>query len=430
MRCDVAAHPSNRPITQENIASTEFWQLLDGETQEALEIVAPVLPFRTNSYVLSRLIDWDSAPDDPIYRLTFPHRDMLEPSEYERLRDVRRRGSPAEFALAVTEARAHLNPNSQGQSTLNVPLLDGRRMAGVQHKYHETALLFPAAGQTCFTNCTYCFRWAQFVGDPDLLFAAPDTSELVEYLRRTPEVTDVLVTGGDPMTMSARRLQDYIEPLLAPDLEHVQNIRIGTKAPASYPLRFFAEEDSDDLLRLLERVAKVRSLALMVHISHPVELSTLEAEEAIERLRNTGAVIRTQAPVLRHINDDPAVWAELWSSAVRLGITPYYMFVGRDTGAKAYFELPLVKVHEIYQEAYSKVTGLARSVRGPVMSATPGKVRVLGVQEVDGERVFVLDYLQARDPSLVRRPFFARYDPEATWFDQLRPLEGDEFRLL
>ena len=97
------------------------------------------------------------------------------------------------------------------------------------------------------------------------------------------------------------------------------------------------------------------------------------------------------------------------------------MFVERDTGARQYFEVPLVKAWEIFQSAYQQVCGLARTVRGPSMSAFPGKIRIAGVSEIAGEKVFVLEYLQARDPDLVLRPFFARFDPNAKWYTDLEP---------
>nr|WP_255216860.1 hypothetical protein [Pseudenhygromyxa sp. WMMC2535] len=109
-----------------------------------------------------------------------------------------------------------------------------------------------------------------------------------------------------------------------------------------------------------------------------------------------------------------------------LGCVPYYMFIERDTGPKGYFEVPLVRAWEIFRDAYSQVSGLARTVRGPSMSAFPGKVAIDGVTEVAGEKVFALQFLQARDPSWVRRPFFAAYDPEASWLGDLRPAFGRE----
>lgn len=99
----------------------------------------------------------------------------------------------------------------------------------------------------------------------------------------------------------------------------------------------------------------------------------------------------------------------------------------RDTGPQDYFAVPLARGYEIFRDAYASVSGLCRTVRGPSMSATPGKVCVDGITEVAGQRVFVLHLIQARDPELVGRPFFARYDPRATWLTDLRPAFADRF---
>jgi hypothetical protein len=138
-------------------------------------------------------------------------------------------------------------------------------------------------------------------------------------------------------------------------------------------------------------------------------------------------VIRTQAPLIRSINDTAATWRSMWRSQVRAGMIPYYMFVERDTGPRDYFAVPLARAHEIFRDAYAGVSGLCRSVRGPSMSATPGKVCVDGIADVAGTRVFVLRMLQARDPALVGRPFFARFDPRATWLTDLEPAFADRF---
>lgn len=107
-----------------------------------------------------------------------------------------------------------------------------------------------------------------------------------------------------------------------------------------------------------------------------------------------------------------------------LGAVPYYMFVERDTGPKRYFEVPLARAYEIFSDACQRVSCLARTVRGPSMSATPGKIAIDGVAEVRGEKAFVLKVLQGRDPAWSNRVFFARHDADATWLDQLRPAFG------
>ena len=238
----------------------------------------------------------------------------------------------------------------------------------------------------------------------------------------------MLITGGDPMIMGAPVLRRYLEPLLEPGMEHIESIRIGSKSLAYWPQRFVTDPDADDTLRLFEQVvASGRALAFMAHFSHPRELEPPLVAEAVRRIRSTGAVIRTQAPLIRTINDEPGIWAAMWRAQVRMGMVPYYMFVERDTGPQDYFAVPLAAACEIFSEAYRQVAGLCRTVRGPSMSATPGKVCVDGVTEVSGQKVFVLHMIQARDPGLVGRPFFAHYDPSATWVTDLGPAFAARF---
>ncbi|MFM0736489.1 lysine 2,3-aminomutase [Paraburkholderia xenovorans] len=415
-----------RPYTRQTIRQAPQWALLAAEQQQAVEVVSRVLPFRVNPYVLSELIDWDKVPDDPIYRLTFPHRDMLRENEFAALADLLAGGAPeSDIERVVHGIRMRMNPHPAGQMTHNVPYLDGVPLNGVQHKYRETVLFFPSAGQSCHAYCTFCFRWPQFVGMDELKFDARASHDLVEYLKRHRDVTDVLITGGDPLVMNARSLAEYLEPLLVPELAHVQNIRIGTKSVAYWPQRFVSDKDSDDLLRLFEKVVKSgRNLALMGHYNHPREIQHPIAQQAVRRIIATGATLRIQAPLIRHINEDPAGWADLWTTGVKLGAIPYYMFVERDTGPSDYFKLPLARAYEIFQAAYRTVSGLARTVRGPSMSAFPGKVMVDGIVEIAGEKVFALQFLQARNPEWVRRPFYAKFDPQATWLDELVPAFG------
>jgi L-lysine 2,3-aminomutase len=413
-----------RAVTAANITANPFWSRIPAELREAIQVVSRVLPFRTNDYVLRELIDWDDLPGDPLFQLTFPQREMLDPGEYAEIRDLLRAGAPREeITRTANRIRLGMNPHPSGQREHNVPRLDGRQLPGLQHKYRETVLFFPSQGQTCHAFCTYCFRWAQFVNLPELKFETAETDGLVAYLKAHPEVSDVLITGGDPMIMSARMLRRYIEPLLVPELAHVRNVRIGTKAPCYWPQRFVTDPDADDVLRLFEEVVgSGRHLALMGHYSHPAELAPEIARECVRRIRSTGAEIRVQAPVVRHVNDDPDLWVELCNTSTLLGMIPYYFFVERDTGPKGYFELPLVEAHEIFVSAFRRLSGLARTLRGPIMSATAGKVRVLGITNAPGRSLLVLDYLQARDPSWVGRPFFAEMNPRATWFDQLSPI--------
>jgi KamA family protein len=396
---------------------------LSATERMAIKAVGMVLPFRTNSYVVDTLIDWDAAPDDPIFRLVFPQANMLDAADVNRIACLLTSGAPeAELRRAIHEIRMRLNPQPAGQLALNVPDLGEEPLPGVQHKYHETVLVFPKQGQTCHSYCTYCFRWAQFVDEPGLKMATSDIDRITHYLREHRGVTSVLITGGDPMIMGAGVLRRYIEPLLGSGLDHVESIRIGSKSLAYWPQRFVTDPDADDTLRLFEQVvATGRTLAFMAHFSHPRELEPEIVAEAVRRIRGTGAVIRTQAPLIRTINDDAGTWSGMWRTQVRMGMIPYYMFIERDTGPQEYFAVPLARAYQIFRDAYRCVSGLARTVRGPSMSATPGKVCVDGITELAGQRVFVLHMIQARDPGLVGKPFFARFDPDATWISDLEP---------
>jgi len=128
---------------------------------------------------------------------------------------------------------------------------------------------------------------------------------------------------------------------------------------------------------------------------------------------------------MNHINNKSDIWAEMWKLQVKLGCIPYYMFVARDTGAQDYFAVTLDNAWKIYRNAYKQVSGLARTVRGPSMSAGPGKIQILGINEISDEKIFVLRFLQGRNPDWVGKPFFAKYDEYATWLSDLEPFDGE-----
>lgn len=402
-------------------------QFLTQEQQNEIRVVGTVLPFKVNEYVVNELINWNKVPDDPIYTLTFPHRNMLKPHHFEAVDNALKNQIPKEeLKTLLHEIRMELNPHPAGQMEYNVPELNGEKLSGIQHKYRETVLFFPTQGQTCHAYCTFCFRWPQFVGETELKFAMREVDLLKDYLRQHPEVSDVLFTGGDPIVMSTKNLKTYIEPLLTDELPKLQTIRIGTKSLSYWPYRYTTDSDSDELLELFEKVtASGKHLAIMAHFNHYNELKTDAVKKAILRIRSTGAEIRTQSPVMRNINDNPWVWSKMWKMQVKMGCIPYYMFIARDTGAQHYFSVNLYRAWQIFRKAYQSVSGIARTVRGPSMSAGPGKIQILGTAMAGEERVFVLRFLQGRNPDWVTRPFFAKFDPEAIWLNDLKPAFGN-----
>ena len=413
-------------FTLQNFRSIPQMRMINESIKRDIEIVGRVLPFKTNHYVINELIDWDNVETDPLFMLNFPQRGMLTKSHYETVANlIDTQTGRQTFDKVIENIRLSLNPNPAGQEH-NVPYMGEIKLKGIQHKYPETVLFFPSQGQSCHAYCTFCFRWPQFSGMNELKFAMKEGELLFNYLRLKKGVTDVLFTGGDPMIMSAAILESYILPLLGPDFEHIHTIRIGSKALSYWPYRFLTDDDSDRIIELFQKIVNAgKNLSFQAHFNHPRELSTESVSLAIKRIRSTGAQIRTQSPVLRNINDKPEIWSEMWRKQVDLALIPYYMFIARDTGSKEYFELPLEKCWQIFRRAYRQVSGLCRTVRGPSMSDHAGKIQVLGVSEVRGEKVFVLRFIQGRNPKWVHKPFFAKYDPKATWFDQLKPAFGE-----
>jgi KamA family protein len=403
-------------------------QNVSDEIIKSIEIVGSVLPFKTNNYVIDNLIDWNDIPNDPMFKLTFPQKDMLIPEHYEKMKSVIDSGADKSKIKEVSnEIRLTLNPHPAGQLEHNVPMIEGEKLFGMQHKYRETVLFFPSQGQTCHAYCTFCFRWPQFVGMEDLKFASKEAEHLVKYVREHKEVTDVLFTGGDPLIMKTKHLENYIRPLLESDLPNLRHIRIGTKALGYWPYRFLTDDDADDLLLLFEEVKRAgKHLAFMAHFNHPVELKGDAVAEAIKRILKTGAVIRTQSPVLKHINDSYKIWADMLKKQVALGCIPYYMFVARNTGAQHYFSIPLIEAWKIFRETYQSVSGICRTLRGPSMSCLPGKVQILGVADVKDEKVIVFRMIQGRNPNWAARPFFAKFDDVAIWYTDLKPAFGEE----
>ena len=393
-----------------------------------IEVVGEVLPFKANNYVVDELIDWDNFENDPIFILTFPQKDMLSAKHYDRMAELIKSGaSRPEITKAANQIRMDLNPNPAGQ-VHNVPELNGEKLVGIQHKYNETMLFFPTQGQTCHAYCTFCFRWPQFTGIDELKFAMKQVDLVIAYLRENPQITDLLFTGGDPMVMKSKMFENYIDAILAADIPNLKTIRIGTKTLGYWPYRYTSDDDAQQLLDVFKKIAdNGLNLSIMAHFNHINEMSTEAVAQAVKNIRATGAVIRTQSPLMKHLNDDADMWARMWRKQVDMGMIPYYMFIARETGAQEYFAITLEEAWNIFRKAYSQVSGVCRTVRGPSMSANPGKVQVAGITEINGEKVFVLNFIQGRNNEWVGQPFFAKYDAKALWLDDLKPAFADKF---
>jgi L-lysine 2,3-aminomutase len=411
-----------------NFRKIEYLKYIDPKIIEDTEVVAKVLPFKTNNYIVDYLIDWKNFEDDPIYILTFPNRDMLLPEHFRRVRQAMRANiAPGELTKIVNEIRLELNPHPANQAS-NVPSLEGQPLMGSQHKYRDVILFFPSEGQSCHAHCTFCFRWPQFVKDLDLQFSMREVDLLTEYVSKNEDINEILFTGGDPLIMSPRTISRYLDVIFKAEIPHLKTIRFGSKSLTFWPFAFLPgfSEEAEEMLAMFRRIIdQGYHLAFMAHFNHPNEMNNAIVQEAIHNIQATGATIRTQAPLLRTINDAPEIWSELWQKQVALGMIPYYMFVERQTGPFDYYSLPLSEVYHIYQEAIRSSASFAKTVTAPVMSASKGKVQIMGTinNPSDNEKYFILQYVRHRDHTKTFKPFLMRYDTTSTWVDQLEPVE-------
>ncbi|GAA3400004.1 KamA family radical SAM protein [Paenibacillus hodogayensis] len=336
--------------------------------RKRLKAITEKFVFRVNDYYLN-LIDW-TDPNDPIRKLVIPNEGELQ--EYGRW------------------------DASDEDTNYVVP--------GCQHKYRTTALLI--VSEVCGAYCRYCFRKRLFRND--VKEALSDVEPGLEYISRHPEINNVLLTGGDSLILATPKLRSIFERLRA--MEHVKIIRLGSKLPVFNPMRIY--EDKELLATIREFSSAERRIYVMAHINHPREI-TPEAKRGFEALHEAGAIVVNQTPVLRGINDDPAVLGELLDQLSWAGVTPYYFFINRPVAGNRDFVLTLEEAYRIVEEAKARTSGLGKRVRLS-MSHTSGKIEILAIE--DGKAY--LKYHQSRDN---RYGTFMALDcpKDASWFDDL-----------
>ena len=271
--------PSSRykALSAKHLDEIPQLERLSADDRFAMKVVANVLPFRSNRYVIDNLIDWDRVPDDPLYQITFPQRGMLEEGDFLHMADMMRRdASASEIKAGAHEIREKLNPHPAGQRELNIPKVAHETVQGLQHKYRETVLFFPSQGRRATPTAPSASAGPSSWATTTSRSSPRRRTGLHDYLAAHPDVSDLLVTGGDPMIMKTAVFAHYLEPFVEdPRLAHVQDIRIGTKSLTFWPSRFVGDDDADDMLRLLEKIVKAgKHVAIMAHFNHWRELET------------------------------------------------------------------------------------------------------------------------------------------------------------
>lgn len=216
---------------------------------------------------------------------------------------------------------------------------------GLTHRYPDRVLLLVT--NICSMNCRHCTR-RRLVGDTDVDMPEDNVSAAIEYIRSTPTVRDVLLSGGDPFVLPDARLRSILERLRA--IPHVEIIRIGTRTPVVLPQRI-----TDDLVGMLK---EFHPLWVNVHFNHPKEI-TAEAKAACERLANAGIPLGNQSVLLRGINDDPIVMKKLVHKLMTVRVRPYYIYQCDLSLGISHFRTSVAKGIEIIESLRGHTTGLA-----------------------------------------------------------------------
>ncbi|WP_216909456.1 KamA family radical SAM protein [Synechococcus sp. CCY 0621] len=348
---------------------------------------------------------WLSLPqeDQPAVAAARERFPFLVPTGYADLIDWNDPGDPLRQLLMPTAAEdspdGSLDTSGEALSTI-VP--------GLQHKYEQTAVFLLT--EACAGHCRYCFRRRLMSRDVMTKETIEDLEAAVAYVAAHPEVENVLLSGGDPMICSTRRLERLFEALSP--IRHLWQLRISTKLPAFLPSRFSTDPA---LLALLHRLRTRFQIVVQCHFDHPREI-TPAAERAIEALRESGCLLTAQIPLMKGVNADVDVLTELFKRLHRLGVLPQYLFHPRPVQHATHFQLPLL-------DGLALVEAVRRRCNGPVkrfryiLTHADGKLELVGqLPGRDGE--LVCRWHQVRRGITREGLHLAQITPETTWLQQ------------
>lgn len=373
---------------------TKYYDRLSKAQQDDFDLLSNIFYFKTNNYVLDNLIDWDNLEEDPMFRLNFLHKNILSEQDYQHLLSLYQAGASIKVLQPFIELIRKKTIPQIPYDEKCFPTSGGERIKGLYRSFNNVISLFPDPMlKTCHAYCSYCFRWIAFNNTEVQSYTSyKDPQTPVEYLKANPEINETLFTGADPLTLTAAKIQEYVDPLL--EVDSVKTIRFNTKALTWWPFRFTTDKDAENILDLFRHiVASGRTLTFCAHLTHVKELQNDHVIEAVKNIQATGAQIICQGPVVEGINDTIEDWVNLWSQEVALGLQPYYMFVELNHNAEASFRIPLAKAVHIFQEAEKRVKGLQQPFNGPVFMNDVHCVSIDEVTDDNDEKQFALKCL-------------------------------------
>ncbi len=403
------------------------------------EFYIEVYRFLATSHSLNS-VNWDNYETDSVYQLVLPQPGMIDAEPTRAYVEANTEAERARIVAAYTEKT---NPHD-GNQQLNKPWFENDQgevefLEGSQHKYPQCQLIFDTSTQNCFSFCTYCFRHAQVRGDEDM-FLQKDITQLHRYLKKHPEVTDLLITGGDGGFMPANRFGQYIKPIIEdPELVHIRTIRLGSRALTFQPEMILSPK-YDKMLEHFDLLYENGiQMAWMAHFSTPRELLNPRTIAAIRRLKAHGVMVRSQSPIMNHISlftDDSGQvdidrsaqnWIDLANVLAMLGVGFHSMYAARPTGEHHYFAAPLADIERVFSQIYNSLSSINRPSRHISMTISAGKLAILGTSVIDGEKCFALQFTEGRNMKWMDRVFHAKYDEKKNKIDLLLPFDTEKY---
>lgn len=360
----------------EYINSVEKIGELSEKEKLKLKEVTQKYKFRSNSYYLS-LINWKDK-NDPIRNIIIPHYDELNDWGYE-------------------------DPSSENSYTVS---------KGLQHKYNDTALLL--VNNVCGGICRFCFRKRLFTNNNNETIKLREISEDIEYIKNHSEITNVLLTGGDPMILSTQILKEITEKIR--EINHVKIIRIGTKLLAYNPYRFIEDES---LMKMISENSSInQKIYIMADYNSEREL-TETSLKAVYMLQKAGATILNQTPILKTVNATKKQLSALFKKLSFNGIAPYYVFQNRPVMGNQPFSLPLEEAYSVFLQSLEGISGVAKRPKF-VMSHRTGKIEITGITS---DKI-LFRYHRSHNPDNYGKIFVYERNDKAYWFDDYKkPVE-------
>jgi KamA family protein len=355
-----------------HLEDIENYLTLSAEEKEKLQRVVERHPMRIPNYYY-HLIDWDD-PKDPIKKLSVPEIDELN-------------------------ALGDYDTSGEASNT---------KLPGLQHKYQTTALVLST--NVCYMYCRHCFRKRMVGYSKEEIMRRMEKT--IDYVKNHQEINNVLITGGDSFTMSNKMIEKYLRNLS--QIDHLDYIRFGTRALVVKPERIYKDME---LINILKKYRQEKEIIIVTQFNHPKEI-THEATKAALALREAGCAIRNQAVLLKDINDNPKVMAELLNKLTSIGIHPYYVFQCRPVKGVTHFQVPISRGIDIINDARDQLNGLSKAFRY-IMSHPRGKIEIF--DKFDDH--FIFKFHQNKFKEDKNKLFTKPINQESKWLDlDLNPI--------